>query len=358
MTFADASATGMTYCSRAVHKIAAPRNDSMTKRRAVIAGLVLVPLEGFRSTRAQPARKVYRIGIIALGSTADLTGPNPRSPYCRALLRGLRELGYGYGENFVTEARGSEDQPDRFPDLAAQLVSLQVDVIVGVGPALRAIKLATSTIPVVMAGDGDPVGRGYVNSLAHPGGNFTGLSLQSVALTGKRLELLKEIAPRAAPVAVLWDRSAPLYWQAAEAAARERGWRVLSLEIRNAGEIDALFKAATDAHAGALLVYAAGILFTQATRVAALAAGSGLPAMYELRPYAETGGLISYGADVLDIWRHSAVFVHKILMGARPDDLPVEQPTKFELVINLKTAKAMGLTIPRSLLLRADEVIE
>ena len=330
----------------------------MTKRRAVIAGFALGPLERFTSVRAQPMRKVRRIGILALGSSADLAGPNPRSPYCRALLQGLRDFGYVYGENFVTEARGIENQPEQSPGLAAQLVGLQVDVIIGAGPTLRALKLATSTIPVVMAGDGDPVGRGYVQSLAHPGGNFTGLSLHSVALTGKRLELLKEIAPPAAPVAVLWDRSAPLYWQAAEEAARERGWRVLSFEIRNAGQIETVFEAAAAAHAGALLVYAAGILFMQAARVAALAAKTGLPAMYELRPYAEAGGLISYGADVLDIWRRSAAFVYKILMGARPADLPVEQPVKFELVINLKTAKAAGLTLPRSLLLRADEVIE
>ena len=159
-------------------------------------------------------------------------------------------------------------------------------------------------------------------------------------------------------MAVLWDRASLPYWQAAEAAARERGWKLLSLEIRDAGEIEGAFKAATGARAGALLVLAGGLLFPHARRVAELAARSRLPAMYELRPYVEAGGLISYGADIIEIWRRAAVFVDKILKGAKPADLPVEQPTKFELVINLKAAKALGLTIPQSILLRADEVIQ
>ncbi len=334
----------------------------MMQRRAVIAGLALGPLGGLRSACAQPARKVHRIGILALtnpGSAAsDLVGPQPRNPYVNALVHKLRELGYVYGEHFVTEPRGSEGRPERFPAMAAELVGLRVDAIVAPGPTLPALKQATSTIPVIMTADGDPVGRRYVQSLAHPGGNFTGLSLQSVELTGKRLALLKELVPPAASVAVLWDRSSPLYWEAAEAAARERGWKLLSLEIRDAGDIEAVFKAATDARAGALLVFAAGVLFPLARRVAELAARSRLPAMYELRPYVEAGGLISYGADLIEIWRQAGVFVDKILKGAKPADLAVEQPTKFELVINLKTAKALGITIPQSLLLRADEVIE
>ena len=162
----------------------------------------------------------------------------------------------------------------------------------------------------------------------------------------------------AAPVAALWDQASLLDWQAAEAAARERGWRLLSLEIRDADELEGTFKRATDARAGGLLVFSAGVLFTRARRVAELAARSRLPAMYELRPYVEAGGLISYGADIIEIWRRAAVFVDKILKGAKPADLPVEQPTKFELVINLKTAKALGLTIPPSILLRADRVIQ
>jgi putative ABC transport system substrate-binding protein len=209
-----------------------------------------------------------------------------------------------------------------------------------------------------MGGAGDPVGQGLVRSLGHPGGNFTGLSTQGVETTGKRLELLKELVPAAALVAVLWNRASLLFWQAAEAAARERGWKLLSLEIRDAGEIEGAFKAATNARAGALLVFAGGLFDRQARRIAELAAKSRLPAMYSLGFYVEAGGLISYSADLIDIWRRAAVFVDKILKGAKPADLPVEQPTKFELVINLKTAKALGLTLPPSLLLRANEIIQ
>ena len=243
------------------------------------------------------------------------------------------------------------------PGLAAELVRLQVDVIVAGGPTLPALKQATSTIPIVMVGSDDPVGRGLVRSLGHPGGNFTGMSRQGVEITGKRLELLKEMVPDTAPVGVLWDRTGLLSWQAAEAAARVRGWKLLSLEIRDAGEIEGAFKAATGARAGALLVIG-GIALSQARRVAELAARSRLPAMYELRPYVEAGGLISYDADLIESWRHAAVFVDKILKGAKPGDLPVEQPTKFELVVNRRAAKALGLTIPPAILQRADQVIE
>jgi len=258
----------------------------------------------------------------------------------------------------VTEARGGEFKPERFPGLAAELVRLQVDVIVAAGPTLPALKQATSTIPVVMGGEGDPVGRGLVQSLGHPGGNFTGLSIQSIELTPKRLELLKQLVPAPAPVAVLWDRPSLRHWQAAEAAARERGWKLLSLEVRDAGEIEGAFRAATDARAGALLVFPGGLMDGHARRIAELAIRSRLPAMYALRRYVEAGGLISYDADLIEIWRRAATYVDKILKGAKPGDLPVEQPSKFELVINLKAAKATGVTIPQSLLLRANEVIQ
>jgi ABC-type uncharacterized transport system substrate-binding protein len=329
-------------------------------RRAFIRNLALGTLAAPHVARAQPARQVYRIGILSsISTTSDMVGPQPRSPMVNALLHGLRELGYVYGEHFVREPRGGEGRLERFPALAAELIRLQVDVIVAPGPALPALKQATSTIPVVMAGSADPVGLGYVQSLGHPGANVTGLSLQSVETTGKRLELLRELVPTAAPVAVLWDRRSSLtYWQAAEAAARERGWKLLPLEIRDAGEIEGAFRAAIGARAGGLLVTAAGLLVPYARRVAELAAKSRLPAMYELRLYVEAGGLISYGADLIAIWRRAAVFVDKILKGANPAALPIEQPSKFELVINLKTAKALGLTIPPSLLLRADQVIE
>jgi putative tryptophan/tyrosine transport system substrate-binding protein len=242
--------------------------------------------------------------------------------------------------------------------LAVELVRLQVDVIVATGAALPALKQATSMIPIVMAASNDPVAQGYVQSLGRPGGNITGLSFQSLETTGKLLELLKELVPGTAPVAVIWNKAGIVNWRAAETAARERGWKLLSLEIRDADEIEGAFSAATSARAGAVLVFAASILFPRARRVAELAAKSRLPTMYELRSYVEAGGLISYGPDINDIWRRAAVYVDKILKAAKPGDLPVEQPTKFELVINLKTTKALGITVPQSMLLRADEVIQ
>lgn len=312
---------------------------------------------------AQPARSVYRIGILGSSTkTSDLVGPQPRDPGVNAFLRGLRDLGYLYGEHFVTEPRSAEGKIERFASLAAELVGLRVDVTVARGPALDALKQATSTIPVVMLGAADPVSQGYVQSLGRPGGNFTGLSLQLVETTSKRLELLKELVPIASPVAVLWDRRAgarPLSWQAADSAARERGWTLLSLDIRDfAGEIEAALKAATAARAGALLVFPVALFDQQARRIAGLAAESRLPAMYGLRLYVEAGGLMSYNADLIEIWRRAATYVAKILGGTKPGDLPVEQPTKFELVINIKTAKALGIAIPQSLLERADEVIQ
>ena len=208
---------------------------------------------------------------------------------------------------------------------------------------------------------GDPVADAFVQSLNRPGGNITGLTLQETDTTGKRLELLKELVPSAAPVAVLWTkttRSSAQYLRAAEAAARARGWRLLTLEVREPRDIERAFRAATEARASALLDLATGVTFARAREVAELAARNRLPAMYGLRAYVEAGGLIAYGADIRAIWRRSATFVTKILMGARPGDLPVEQPMKFELVIDLKAAKAIGMTIPPSVLARADHVIE
>ena len=331
----------------------------MMERRSFIGSLALATQASPGVASAQPARKLYRIGILGLRATSDLVGPQPRSPSTQAFLRGMRELGYVYGEHFVTEPRGSEGKPERLPGLAAELVSLQVDLIVAAGPMLRVLKQATSTIPIVMASGNDPVAEGYAQSLARPGRNFTGLAGLYAQLSGKRIEMLKEFVPGFAPVAVLWDRPGDVaYWEASEAAARVRGWKLLSIGVRDAGDLESAFKAATDGRAGSLLVNAAGVLFPHARRVAELAARSRLPAMYEQRPYVEAGGLISYGADVDNIWRQAAAYVDKILKGAKPGDLPVEQPTKFELVINMKTAKALGLKIPQSLLLRADEVVE
>jgi len=329
-------------------------------RRAFIGSLALGTLAAPHVARAQSARKVHRIGILSSTSaTSDMVGPQPRSPSVNALLGRLRELGYVYGEHFVTEPRGGEGKPKRFPDLATELVRLQVDVIVAAGPMLPALQQATSTIPIVTTGAGDPVASGTVQSLARPGGNITGLSLQLLETTGKRLELLKELVPGAAPVAVLWDSwPGRGTWKTAEAAARERGWKLISLEIREASEIEGAFKTATGGRAGALLVVPGGLLDPHARRIAELAARSRLPAMYAFRFYVEAGGLISYGVDQIENNRRAAVFVDKILKGAKPADLPIEQPTKFELVINLKAAKSLGLTIPQPLLSRADEVIQ
>jgi putative ABC transport system substrate-binding protein len=325
-------------------------------RRTFLAGFAA--LAAARTANAQSARRPYRIGIIGITTGADLAGPKPRSRTVEALLRGLRELGYVYGEHFVTETRGSESRPERLAAMAAELVRLQVDVIVATGVALPALKQATSTIPVVMAAASDPVGAGYVQSLSRPGGNITGMSLQATEMTAKRLELLSELVPAPSPLGIIWHRDDLPDRRAAEDAARKRGWKPLLLEIRDVGEIEAVFKAATDARAGAVIVFAAGVLFSHGRRVAEVAARSRLPAIYLLRPYVDAGGLISYGPDIREIWRRAAVFVDKILKGAKPADMPVEQPTKFDLVINLKTAKALGLTVPQSLLLRADEVIQ
>ena len=327
----------------------------MIDRRTFLAGFAALAA---RTADAQSGRKIYRIGIVGITATADLVGPKPRSGTADALLRGMRELGYVYGEHFVTEARGSESRPERFPGLAAELVALQVDVIVATGGALPALRQATSTIPVVMAAANDPVAAGYVRSLSRPGGNITGMSLQAIELTAKRLELLNELVPAPSPLGIVWHRVDVADRHAAEEAAAKRGWKTASLEIRNVGELEAVFKKAADAHARALIMFASAVLFPHAPRVAELAARSRLPAMYLLRPYVDAGGLISYGPDIRDIWRREASFVNMILKGAKPADLPVEQPTKFDLVLNLKAAKALRLNVPQSLLLRADEVIQ
>ena len=321
------------------------------------SGLLAAPL----AAEAQPAGKVRRIGIIAYApTTADMVGPNPKPRAVNALLQGLGELGYVYGQHYVTEPRGAEGRADRFPGLVADLIRLQVDVIVAVSASLPAVKQATSTIPVVIPGTTDPVGAGYAKSLARPGGNFTGLSFQSLELVVKRLELLKQLVPTGL-VAVLWDRASqtgPGQWAAAEAAARQRRWKLLSLPILDVSEVDEAFRAATNARAGAVLVAAGFALDPHPERVADLAATHRLPAMYAFRFYVDRGGLACYAPDLVEVWRAAATFVDKILKGAKPGDLPVEQPTKYELVINLKTAKALGLTIPPSLLQRADQVIE
>jgi putative ABC transport system substrate-binding protein len=319
-----------------------------------LAGALAAPL----AAGAQ-AGKLWRVGIIShSAASSELAGPEPQSLTVKSLLHGLRELGYVYGEHFVTEVRGGEAKPERYRALAAELVHLRVDVIVASGGMLSALKQATATIPIVMAASSDPVAEGLVQNLSRPDGNFTGLSHQIVDTTAKRLELLKELVPGAAPVAMIRDRWSVLTWRAAEAAARARGWKLLSLEVSDAGDLEGAFKAAADARVSAVLIAASGPFYRHARRITELAARNRLPAMYTFRLYADVGGLISYSSDLTAIWRRSAFFADRILKGAKPGDLPIEQPTKFELVINLKTAKALGLTIPPSLLLRADQVIE
>ena len=326
------------------------------KRRTLIStgGLWVVG----RSVFAQPARKIPRIGVLITAAATFGAGQQPESPSVKALLRGLGELGYVFGQHYVTELRGTEGKPGRAPVIAAELAALGVDVIVASGPVLIALKAATTTVPVVMSAAIDPVADGLVRSLSHPGTNFTGLSHQFPDTAGKCLELLKEVAPGTAPVAVLWDRGSRSTWDAAQVAAKSRGWKLLSLEIKDASDIEVALKSAADARALSLLVLTGQVSFPNRQRISELAVLNRLPAMFDMRPYVDAGGLISYGADLLEIWRQSARFVDKILKGAKPADLPVEQPTRFELVINLKTAKALGITIPHSVRLRADDVVE
>jgi len=328
----------------------------MLDRRRVIVSIGGAALAWPLPARAQPSRRVARIGIVSVGGpSADMTGALPNNRNVRAFLRGMAELGYIYGRDLVTEPRGTDAMP-----AVADLVGLQVDVIVatGAGTTLSLLKEAATTIPIVMTAAPDPVGQGFVQNLARPGGNFTGMSLQSLELTGKRLQLLKELVPGAETVGILWDSTSPELWPVAQAFGQTRGWKLLSVEIRDFREIAAAFNTAADAGVGALLVPASGLLFSRTSQIAELAALRRLPTMYELRPFVDSGGLVSYGANIEDIWRSAATYVDKILRGARPAELPIAQPTKFELVINSRAATALGLTIPPSILIRADEVID
>jgi putative tryptophan/tyrosine transport system substrate-binding protein len=328
----------------------------MIDRRRVIGSIGVVALAWPLPARTQPSRRVARIGIVSAGGpSADMAGPQPNNRYVRAFLRGMAELGYIFGRDFVTEPRGTDAMP-----AVADLVGLQLDVIVatGAGAVLSLLKQATTTIPIVMTAAPDPMGQGFVQNLARPDGNLTGMSLQSLELTGKRLQLLKELVPGAETVGILWDSTSPKLWPVAQAVGLTNGWKLLSVEIRESGEIATAFKTAADAGTGALLIPASALLVSRTSQVAELAARHRLPTMYELRPFVDSGGLVSYGANIEDIWRSAATYVDKILRGARPAELPIEQPTKFELVINSRAATALGLTIPPSILISAAEVID
>jgi putative ABC transport system substrate-binding protein len=266
------------------------------------------------------------------------------------------------GENSIIEWRSAEGKPDRLTALAAELVSLKVDVIVTGGPgSTRATKEATSTIPIVMAQDNDPVANGFVASLARPGGNITGLATLAPELSGKRLELLKEIVPKLSRVAVLWSSTIPGNAQVLkemELAAGALGVKLQYLDVLGPKDIETAFRAASEGHADAVLALASPILESHRKQIADLAAKSRLPAIYYIREFVEAGGLMSYGVSVTDLDWRAATYVDKILKGAKPADLPVEQPTKFEFIINLKAAKQIGLTIPPNVLVRADKVIK
>jgi putative ABC transport system substrate-binding protein len=274
----------------------------------------------------------------------------------------MRQLGYVEGKNLVIEHRWADGQYDRLSDLAADLVRLRVEVIVTVGdPVIQAAKRATTTIPIVMASVGDPVGRGFVASLARPGGNITGVSNFAVALSGKWLEILREAVPHLSQVAILRNSTNPthpLFWMEADKAAKGLGLKLQSLEVRSPEDFDTAFESMLKERAGALVTLPDPLLTGQRVRIADLAAKAHLPAIAAFRENAEAGTLMAYGPSLAANRRRAAVFVDKILKGAKPGDLPIEQPTKFELFINLKTAKALRLTIPPSLLQRADQVIE
>ena len=317
-------------------------------------GLLVAPL----AAEAQPAGKMPRVGYLSPGSSSD---PGRQRRF-EAFRQGLRELGYVEGQDIVIESRWAEGKYERYPALAADLVRLKVDVIVAVGGrASQDAQQATRTIPIVMSVTIDPLGTGLVASLARPGGNVTGLSLMASEVVGKQLELLKEVVPKVSRVALLWNPANPgsaPQLREAEASARVLGVRLQTLEARVPQEIDRAFAAMTRERAGALVVLTDSIFTNQRRQIAELAAERRLPAVYGNSEHAEAGGLVAYSANFLDLERRAATFVDKILKGAKPADLPVEQSTKFELIINLKTAKALGLTIPPSLLSRADEVIQ
>jgi putative tryptophan/tyrosine transport system substrate-binding protein len=298
------------------------------------------------------------VGYLNPGSSSDPL----RQRRLEAFRQGLRELGYVDGRNISIEPRWAEGQYDRYPALAADLVRLKVDVIVAMsGAATQAAQQATRTIPIVMSLVNDPVGSGLVPSLAHPGGNVTGTSVISPDLLGKQLQLLKEVVPKVSRVAFLRHPANPASaanLREAEAAARVLGVRLQTLEARNPQEIDSAFAAMTRERAGALLIHADALFGNQRRQIAELATKRRLPSIQLTTEYAEAGGLMAFGPNLLDLERRAATYVDKILKGAKPGDLPVEQPTKFELLINVRTAKAIGLTIPQSLLQRADQIID
>jgi ABC-type uncharacterized transport system substrate-binding protein len=331
--------------------------DRLQRRDFLIAAgaLLAAPL----AAEAQQAGKVARIGFLAANLAAN-------THLHEAFRQGLRDLGYIEGRNLVIEYRDAEGKLERLPALAAELVALKVDVIVTGGgtPTALAAKQATRILPIVFASAPDPVTDGLVTSLARPGGNVTGSSALSPELVGKCLEQLKQAVPGISRVAVLWHSGAAGestgkdMLTSAEGATRALGVRLQFVEARSPADFDTAFSDMTKAHADALTVLPSVMFFSERRRLVGLAAKNRLPAVYAQREFIDAGGLMAYGANLADLFRRAATYVDRILQGAKPADLPVEQPTKFDLVINLTTAKALGLTIPQAVLLRADEVIQ
>lgn len=317
--------------------------------------LILALLAPAIAAQAQQREKVARIGFLC-----PFSKPGPA---LLALRQGLRELGYVDGQNVVIETRFAEEKHERFPSLAAELIRLNVDVIVPMGPAAtRAARQATTAIPIVLAGVADPVGTGLVASLARPGGNITGMSSLTVDLASKRLQLLKELVPGVTRIGVFWDPEEPeeaAEWKETQLAARTLGLQLQSLEVPGFTDMEKVLMALGSSRVDALINLGwLGPTFQRAKRIAEFAARQRLPAMYGNTIHVKLGGLLSYSANREELFRRAATHVHKILNGAEPGHLPVEHPTKFELVVNLKTAKTLGLRIPRSVLLRVDRVIE
>jgi putative ABC transport system substrate-binding protein len=307
--------------------------------------------------QAQQAKKVPRIGVLLAPSRSAV------AESLDAFEQGLGELGYVEGQNIVTEYRSAEGKFDRLPDLAAGLIRLKVDVIVAAGglPAFQAAKNATSTIPIVFTAVNDPVASGFIASLARPGGNMTGLSLGGYELFGKRLELLKETVPRVPRVAFFWYPTSlgePLALKEIHASAQALGLEIQSLEVRSPNDFEGAFQAAAKGGARAFTVHTNPVFTANRNRILDLAAKNRLAGIYPWREYVEDGGLMSYAPKLSDLYRRAATYVDKILKGFKPADLPVEQPIKFEFIINLKAAKQIGLTIPPNVLARADKVIK
>ncbi len=318
-----------------------------------IAALALALLAGPLAADAQPLAKVPRIGVLALGAGPEVI---------ERFREGLRQLGYVEGQNIAIELRDAEGKSERLSGLATDLVRLKVDIIVSQGStATRAAREATATIPIVMAPGDDPVASGLVASLARPGGNITGVPTLSGEVGAKRLQLLKETVPRVTRVAVLWTSVNPGHRPALkeiEVPARSLGVQLRLAEARDPDELDRAFSGMAKAHVGAVLVLGDSMFYSQRRRIVDLAARNRLPAMYFRKEFVEAGGLMAYATNVAELDRRAAYYVDKILKGAKPADLPVEQPMRFELVINMKTAKALGITFPPSILVRADQVIQ